>query len=74
VGSHRDWNFKNTINAATQTTLFRALMDYNPTTSRRIEGEAQERGRHPHPNAEERIAKLEELRKELDWDDTGLRQ
>ena len=54
----------NVVNATTNLSPFRALMGYDPTISRRIEGDAYER--RLHPNAIEQIHKLETLRRDLE--------
>lgn len=59
----------NAINATTKMSPFQALMGYNPTISRRV-GDDAFRGKM-HPNAVERVQKLESLRQELrrHWDE-----
>lgn len=54
----------NAINATTHISPFKALMGYNPTISRRIGDDALQR--RVHPNAIERIQKLETLREDLE--------
>jgi len=55
----------NTKSATTQLTPFQALMGYNPTMSRRIEGEAPSEGAW-HPNAQERLVQLQRIRTQLE--------
>lgn len=40
-------------------------MGYNPTISRRLEGETLQKGAQ-HPNAQERLVQLHEIRKQLE--------
>jgi hypothetical protein len=57
----------NAVNATIGISPFEALMGYQPTISRRIEGDASgERKRPRHPNAVERVQKLQELRTQLE--------
>ncbi|KAL2114800.1 hypothetical protein VTJ04DRAFT_2114 [Mycothermus thermophilus] len=56
----------NSINATTHFSPNYALFGYQPEFNRRLEGEPRGRGGQPlHPNAEERIVRLAEIREQL---------